>query len=363
MLRFLQGFFGSPCLATGAASLADVTPLIDIPYGLWIWGTCAVAAPAIAPCIAGFSITAENWRWSMWVILWGAAPCFIMMVCCLPKIYSWLCLTLLQLFLPETSVPTILHLRAARLRAVTGNNTLKASSEINHDQYSVASIVHGALITPWKVNALDPAILFTTVYTALVYAIFYSFFEVFPLVYQDIYHMRISDMGLVFLAAIIAVLIVMPFYCLFIHYGIAQPIRNNQTPPPEQRLVPALFGSLLVPAGMFLFAWTSREGIHWTVPTVGFMLVMGGVVTLLQCMFGYMAVGYPRYSASLFAMNDFARSTLAFAAILWAGPLYRNLGVAKGTSLVGALTAACIFGIFSLFLFGSNLRKRSRFAE
>lgn len=37
-------------------------------------------------------------------------------------------------------------------------------------------------------------------------------------------------------------------------------------------------------------------------------------------MFGYMAVGYSRYSASLFAMNEFARSTLAFAAILWAGP-------------------------------------------
>lgn len=81
VLRFLQGFFGSPCLATGAASLADVTPLIDIPYGLWIWGTCAVAAPAIAPCIAGFSIMAEGWRWSMWVILWGAAPCLILLVC------------------------------------------------------------------------------------------------------------------------------------------------------------------------------------------------------------------------------------------------------------------------------------------
>ena len=216
---------------------------------------------------------------------------------------------------------------------------------------------------PWKINALDPAILFTTVYTALVYAIFYSFFEVFPLVYQEIYHMDIASMGLVFLAAIIAVLLVMPFYCLFIHYAIAQPIRNNHFPPPERRLVPALFGSLLVPAGMYLFAWTSRGDIHWTVPTVGFMLVLAGVITLLQCMFGYMAVGYPRYSASLFAMNDFARSTLAFAAVLWSGPLYRNLGVARGTSLVGALTAACIFGIFSLYLFGSRLRKRSRFAE
>lgn len=81
VLRFLQGFFGSPCLATGAASLTDVTDLVNIPYGLWIWGTCAVAAPAIAPCVAGFSIMANGWRWSMWEILWGAAPCLILLVC------------------------------------------------------------------------------------------------------------------------------------------------------------------------------------------------------------------------------------------------------------------------------------------
>jgi DHA1 family multidrug resistance protein-like MFS transporter len=82
-LRFLQGFFGSPCLATGAASLADITDLVNLPFCLWIWGICAVAAPAVAPCIAGFSIMANGWKWSMWEILWGAAPCLVIMVCCL----------------------------------------------------------------------------------------------------------------------------------------------------------------------------------------------------------------------------------------------------------------------------------------
>lgn len=216
---------------------------------------------------------------------------------------------------------------------------------------------------PWKINILDPAILFTTIYTALVYAIFYSFFEVFPFVYQEIYHMDIAHMGLVFLAAIIAVIIIMPFYFLFIHYAINRPIRNGKFVPPERRLGPALFGSVLIPMGMYIFAWTSRGDIHWTVPTVGFMLIMAGVIILMQCMFGYIAVAYPRHSASLFAMNDFARSTVAFAAILWSGPLYRNLGVARGTSLVGALTVVCIFGIFGLYWFGLKLRKRSRFAE
>ncbi|KAK5805814.1 hypothetical protein VI817_000072 [Penicillium citrinum] len=207
VLRFLQGFLGSPCLATGAASLADITSLINIPCGLWIWGTCAVAAPAIAPSIAGFSVMKNGWKRSMWEILWGAAPCFIMM-----------------LFLPETSGPTILHKRAARLRALTDNQYLRAPSEID-GKCDINSILYGALAMPWKINALDPAIMFTTIYIALVYAIFYSFFEVVPLVYQGV-----CDMGLVFLAAIIAVLIAMPFYYIFIHQYIAKPIQIGSIP-------------------------------------------------------------------------------------------------------------------------------------
>ncbi|OJI99816.1 hypothetical protein ASPVEDRAFT_81408 [Aspergillus versicolor CBS 583.65] len=346
VLRFLQGFFGSPCLATGAASLTDITDIINIPYGIWIWGTFAVAAPAVAPSIAGFSITAHDWRWSMWVVLWGAAPCLIFL-----------------LFLPETFGPAILHARAARLRALTGDDSFRAPSEMESSRYSPQAIVNKALVIPWKINALDPAILFTTVYTALVYAIFYSFFEVFQLVYQKIYHMDVAHMGLVFLAAVVAALLIMPFYVLFIHYAIAQPIRtSNTSPPPERRLIPALVIAPFVPAGMYLFAWTSRSDIHWTVPTVGFILIMAGVITLMQCMFGYMAVAYPHYSASLFAMNDFARSTLAFAAVLWSGPLYAHLGVEGGTSLIGALTVPCVLGIWVLYFWGERLRKRSRFA-
>lgn len=362
VLRFLQGFFGSPCLATGAASLTDITDIINIPYGIWIWGTFAVAAPAVAPSIAGFSITAHDWRWSMWVVLWGAAPCLLFLVWSL-DLFSLLSDHFLQLFLPETFGPAILHARAARLRALTGDDSFRAASEMESSRYSPQAIVNNALVIPWKINALDPAILFTTVYTALVYAIFYSFFEVFPLVYQKIYHMDIAHMGLVFLAAVVAALLIMPFYVLFIHCAIAQPIRTSNTfPPPERRLIPALFIAPFVPAGMYLFAWTSRSDIHWTVPTVGFVLIMAGVITLMQCMFGYMAVAYPHYSASLFAMNDFARSALAFAAVLWSGPLYARLGVEGGTSLIGALTVPCVLGIWVLFFWGERLRKRSRFA-
>ena len=32
VLRFLQGFFGSPCLATGGASLQDMFNIVKMPY-------------------------------------------------------------------------------------------------------------------------------------------------------------------------------------------------------------------------------------------------------------------------------------------------------------------------------------------
>lgn len=80
VLRFLQGFFGSPCLSTGGASIADITSLMYIPYGLFVWAIASLAAPALAPTIAGFTVMNEGWRWPMWEIFWCTAPCLIFLV-------------------------------------------------------------------------------------------------------------------------------------------------------------------------------------------------------------------------------------------------------------------------------------------
>lgn len=41
VLRFLQGFFGSPCLASGGASIGDMYSLISLPYALMAWVAAA----------------------------------------------------------------------------------------------------------------------------------------------------------------------------------------------------------------------------------------------------------------------------------------------------------------------------------
>ena len=41
VLRFLQGFFGSPCLASGGASIGDLYSLMALPYAMMAWVSAA----------------------------------------------------------------------------------------------------------------------------------------------------------------------------------------------------------------------------------------------------------------------------------------------------------------------------------
>jgi DHA1 family multidrug resistance protein-like MFS transporter len=152
VLRFLQGFFGSPILATGGASLQDMFSLIKLPYVLCCWAAAACIGPALGPIISGFSVAAMNWRWSLWEILWLAAPVWIT----------------LFLFLPETYPETILLRRAQRLRALTGNQSLKAQSEINQAQRTFNDMIVEALWRPIQLIALDPAIVSQTKRTMII---------------------------------------------------------------------------------------------------------------------------------------------------------------------------------------------------
>ncbi|THW33676.1 MFS general substrate transporter [Aureobasidium pullulans] len=345
VLRFLQGFFGSPILATGGASLQDMFSLIKLPYILCCWAAAACIGPALGPIISGFSVAAMNWRWSLWEMLWLAAPVWLMLFA----------------FLPETYPENILLRRARRLRKLTGNQNLKAQSEINQASRSFGDVVFEALIRPVQLIVLDPAIAYADLYIALCYAIFYSFFEVFPLVYMERYGFNAGETGLIFLSIAVGVVIAIAAYYAYLYYVVEPEIRQNGLGAPERRLIPALFSSFLVPIGLFIFAWTGDGHIHWIVSCVGIVLNMIGVFILFQCVFVYLAFSYPMFAGSLFAGNDTARSTLAAAAILFSRPMFLNLGIGPGVSLLAGLTTLCIGGIFILFFYGDKLRARSRF--
>lgn len=346
VLRFLLGFFGSPYLATGPASLGDMFPLQKLPYAVSIWAFVATSGPAVGPLISGYSVPETNWRWSSWELLWLSGPILIGMF----------------FFVPETSAAKILLQRAQRLRKRTGQPFSRSQGEIDQSKLRAREVVFEALWRPIQTMIFDPSIGFTALYSSLIYVVYYSCFGCFPLVYGGGYGFWLGQQGLVYLAIGVEVLIGMISYEIFIRLTFEPAVRAGNLGPPGDRLVPALLASFLLPVGLFIFAWTATPDIHWIVSVIGVAILSCGIFVILHCIFLYLPFGYPMYAASLFAGNDFTRSTLAAATTHFAQPLYHNLGMARGVSLLAGLTLDCIGGLFCLWRFGAALRARSRFA-
>jgi DHA1 family multidrug resistance protein-like MFS transporter len=346
VLRFLQGFFGSPCLANGGATMQDMYSLLRLPYALTVWVAAAYCGPSLGPLLSGYAVTAKGWRWSLWEIVWISGPIWVAMFLCVP----------------ETSSPNILLRRAIRLRQRTGDDRLRAQSEIDQHGLHPGAVIVSALIKPLEITVKDPAIAFVNLYTSIIYGIYYSFFEVFPLVYPVFYGFSLGEIGVVFLCILVACLVGIAIYVSYLHFHLIPDIQKNGLRAQETRLQPALFAVFGPTIGLFLFAWTADADIHWIASVIGITIYAAAVFVVVQCIFVYVPLSYPQYAASLFAGNDFFRSSLAFASILFARPLFVNLGIGRGVSLLGGLSTLGVIGIFVLYYTGAKLRARSKFA-
>lgn len=140
-------------------------------------------------------------------------------------------------------------------------------------------------------------------------------------------------------------------------------ILKNGLRAQESRLRPALifvWGPLI---GLFMFGkfhptvlcvpfanqtvlsgWSANKNIHWIVSVIGITIYALTVYIISQCLFVYIPMSYPQYAASLFAGNDLCRSAFAFAAILFARPMFLKLGIGRGVSLLAGLS---VLGIVS----------------
>jgi MFS transporter, DHA1 family, multidrug resistance protein len=176
-------------------------------------------------------------------MLWISGPIFVLMF----------------LFLPETSASNILLHRARRLRKLTGDHNLKSQSEIDQAHMSLNEVVVQSLLIPMQIAVLDPAVTFANIYSSLVYGIYYSFFEVFPLVYPVYYGFNLGELGLTFLSITVGVIIAMIVYSSYMYYVVERRIKMHGLFVQERWLLPALVASFLPPIGLFLFGMLPLE--------------------------------------------------------------------------------------------------------
>ncbi|WWC88771.1 uncharacterized protein L201_003684 [Kwoniella dendrophila CBS 6074] len=346
VLRFLAGFMGSPALATAGASFDDMFPAHKLAYSMGFWGLAAEAAPAMAPIISGFVVQSKGWRWAFWEM----------------SIFSGACLIILFFTLPETSPDTILLRRAQRIRHKIGNPHYQSQSEITNATIPYREIVIDSLLRPIMLTFTEPIIIAINLYCGLIYATLYSFFESFPIVYEQGYHWDLGISTLPFAALFIGSFTGWVIYSYWNWRCIDIPYDPKAPPPaPETRLFTSFIGAFCFPTCILWFAWTAVR-VHWISPVLS-GIPFGMASTLIFNPFlTYLPYAYPQYAASALASNDFFRSMMGAGMPIAAHPLFTNLGIDWGNTIIGILSVVMIPIPFVLYRAGPWLRKKSRIA-
>lgn len=317
----------------------------------------------------------------------------------------------------------LLRRRAREIRIRTGDSNIFAPIEV--EKKGVKQMLTVTLARPMLMFA-EPLVLCACLYLALEYAIFYLFFEAYPIVFQG--ENDISDVeawptdkgtGIYRMSAGIAALALIPgllslcsFYvqntadldavaigailaCLIsLWYDrILRRAKERQAPwsmSEEYRRLPlACVGGPLHVVSLFwlvsylLFCaitiafqsglrmlmagssqgWTARADIHWIVPMLAGIPFGIGIELTFISLLNYLTDAYEIFAASAMASSAFSRSIFAVMLPLAADPLYKRLGVAWASSLLGFLSFTMAISPFILIKYGDLIRRRSKFCQ
>ncbi|KIX08897.1 uncharacterized protein Z518_03554 [Rhinocladiella mackenziei CBS 650.93] len=348
IFRFITGVLGSPVLATGGASIAEMYPPQKRALAIGIWGLAALGGPVLGPPIGGFAAQAYGWRWTLWALMIIAGFALIMLV----------------LFLPETSSKNILYRRAQRLRKMTNNDKLKTQAEIAFQHVTVGKIAQITVIQPWILTFQEPLVFLLHMWVALIFGLLFIWFESFPLVFEGIYGFNLGQTGLAFMGLLVGALCAVP---PFVWYDRAfqqkQFNEHGQIIKPEMRLPPAMVGAFCLPICLFWFGWSTRPDIHWIMPLVGTGFFSIGALLVLNAVLTYLPDAYPSEMASVMAGNAFIRFSSGAACPLFAPAMYHNLGIEWASSLLAFLGVLFVPIPFAFYIYGEKLRQMSKRAR
>lgn len=341
--RFIAGFAGSAFLSVAGGTVSDVFTREQIQSPMTIISLSPFIGPSLGPLLGGFINYYTNWRWTYYVLI----------------IWAFALLVAIILFAPETYHPIKLREKARRLRKETGDERWKAPME--KSTKSIPRTIALSLLRPFQLLALEPMCLLLSLLSAVLLGVIYLFFGAFPLVFGGNYGFNLWQTSLSFLGIFVGMIAGAATNPVWhrVHRSLIR--RNLGVPEPEFRLASSILGAVLVPIGLFWFAWTSLPWVHWILPIIGSGIYGCGTLLIFNGIFTFLVDTYPLYAASVLAANSFLRCIFAAAFPLFGQQLYRGLGYQWATSLLAFITLAFMPLPYVFYRYGKRLRQRSRF--
>ncbi|CBF78676.1 hypothetical protein AN7295.2 [Aspergillus nidulans FGSC A4] len=344
--RFLMGFLGCSPLAVVGGAMADFWDPVDRAIAIALFSAATFVGPVLGPIVGGFLTDSYlGWRWTAWITLiasgsFGGIAWFVV---------------------PETYHPVLLQRRAAKLRKETGNQDLYAF--LDHHRPTFGDIVRKYLFRPVQMLMLEPILILITLYLALVYGILYLFFEAYPVSFQEERGWTNGGIaGLPFIGIMIGVLCGVALIVWQTKTRFARKLAKHGRVIPEERLVPMMVASVLLPGGLFWFGWTSSPNVHWLAQVAAGVPIGAGILVIFMQGLNYIIDVYMMFANSAIAANTLIRSSLGGAFPLFATQMYHKLGVPWASSLLGFITVAMIPIPIVFYIYGKKIRALSKFS-
>ncbi|GME31829.1 Major facilitator superfamily [Neofusicoccum parvum] len=344
VFRLLVGIPGSCAISVVGGVIADVH---DNPTSrgrsMALFMAATTFGPLIGPVASGF-IAVISWRWTFWLGLIIAGV-------------TWIPL----LAMPETYAPVILKRRAKRLRKQTGDPNIFAPIEL--EPKDVRHVVTVVLTRPIRMMLFEWIVLFFSLYLSFVYAVFYMFFQAYPIMYRGTYGFNAGEEGLAFLPIGVGALIACAMYLLYDRFlALARAQNRPWTRSEEARRLPlACIAGPFIVLSLFWAGWTARPRVHWLAPALAGVPFGVGYLLCFMAILNYLVDAYDVFAASAMAAAGASRSLFGAALPFAARPLYARLGVAWACSALGFVMLALCAIPFVFWRYGDAIRARSAF--
>ncbi|KAF2472135.1 MFS general substrate transporter [Lindgomyces ingoldianus] len=347
ILRFFSGAFGSSPLTNAGGVVADLFTAKERGLAMSAFSIAPFMGPVLGPIVGGFLGMTEGWRW----------------VEGLMAIFSGVVFLVAILLVPETYPPVLLRKRAKTLSNMTGK-VYRSRGDIEQGTVTIGEAFSTGLKRPWILLFREPIVFLLSIYMAIIYGTLYMLFGAFPIVYREGRGWNEGISGLPFVGVAIGMVAALVYTILYDNNRYLKCVKNSPAgfATPEDRLPPAIVGGIVLPMGLFWFAWTNYPSLPWAASVAAAMPFGFGMVLIFLSIMNYLIDAYTIFAASVLAANGIIRSLFGAAFPLFTIQMYHNLGIHWASTIPAFLALACLPFPFLFYKYGAKIRQKCKYA-
>ncbi|PLB48473.1 MFS general substrate transporter [Aspergillus steynii IBT 23096] len=334
--RLMAGFFGGAPLTNGGGTIADLVPAEKRGLIMSIFSASMLMGPVLGPVIGGF-LAEVGWRWIFWVL----------------TVLSGLTTIVGFIFLRETFAPVLLEKIARQLREKTGDSRYYAKGKSDK---KLSHLLLGAVTRPTRM-LVNPIIIGTSVYMAVMYGIIYLLFTTFSVVFQRNYGFKEGIAGLAYLGIGVGSALGMFLFGRYSDRIYSRLTSKHQQAKPEFRLPPLIPSAVSMPVGLIIYGWTAQYKLHWILPIIGTGFSGLSVMGCLASIQAYLVDEFTVFAASALAANGLIRSIAGGLVPLGGLGLYERIGLGWGNTLLAFLSILFSLPAVAFYKYGERMRQ------